>query len=220
VGPADQNNPTISGSVVVWLEGDSQSMAIRGLDLASGQALEVTSTPADGRSAYYPPALDGNIVVYAEVEGTPKIPAQYSHVIYAYDFRTGIRTMVGQARWLDSEYAVSGHRVAWSAGGVHVFDLTTGHDTLLLAGCYPTTLDIEGNLVVWADPLPGSDRHRLAGYDLAKGAAFLISDAPGDQAWPRLSGTTVVWMSFTFDDLANIALRQLTADLPPLSLLP
>ncbi|HLF25742.1 MAG TPA: hypothetical protein VJG32_05355 [Anaerolineae bacterium] len=215
VGPNDQASPSISGSVVVWEEADNQTRAIHGLDLASGQALEIIAAPVDGRSSYGPPAIDRNIVVYPEVIGSPKDATHYSHVIYAYNLETGARTKVAEVHWPISYYAVSGNRVAWAAGMVHVFDLSTGQDTEMPSQPYSSMVDIEGDMVVWSDSLPGESRNRLAGYDLARGVAFLVSDALGDQLMPRLSDATIVWVSNS-KGVSNIAMRKLSADLPRL----
>jgi len=213
VGPNDQTSPAISGSVVVWEEADNQTHAIRGLDLASGETLEIVSAPVDGRSSYGPPAIDGNIAVYPEVIGNPKDAANYSHVIYAYDLKTGARTKVADVNWPISYYAVSGNRVAWAAGMVHVFDLSAGEDTALPSQPYSTFVDIEGDQVVWSDSLPGESRNRLAGYDLTKGKLCVIYNEPGgDQLEPRLSGATVVWMSSHDNGVSNIAIQDIPED--------
>lgn len=216
VGPGDQNNPAVSGSVVVWQEvAEDQTSRIRGVDLASGQALEI-APPLTGTHAFYGrPAIDGPIVVYAEVHGNPKDVAHYSHVIYAYNLKTGVRTPVAQVNWPTSYYAVSGSRVAWAAGMVHVFDLTTGRDTPLPSQPYSSMVDIDGDVVVWSENVPGEARHRLAGYDLAGEVSFLISDAPSDQVGPSISGTTVVWISTPPDGVPNVAMCRLSRDLPP-----
>ncbi|HLF26436.1 MAG TPA: hypothetical protein VJG32_08870 [Anaerolineae bacterium] len=149
----------------MWQEADDQTHGIRGLDLDSGQALEIVSAPVDGQSTYGLPAIDGDIVVYSETHGRPG-RAGYSHIIYAYDLKTGVRTTVAEVNWPGSDYAVSGNRVAWAAGMVHVFDLSTGQDLALPAQPYSTFVDIEGDVVVWSDSLPGESRNRLAAYGL------------------------------------------------------
>ncbi|MGQ9804391.1 MAG: hypothetical protein ACUVSH_11260 [Anaerolineae bacterium] len=56
----------------MWQEVKDQGSAICSLDLASGQLLEV-APPLTGTHAFYgPPAIDGHIIVYAEVHGNPK----------------------------------------------------------------------------------------------------------------------------------------------------
>ena len=216
VGPNDQTSPSISGSVVVWEEADNQTRAIHGLDLASGEALEIASTPVDGHSSYGLPVIDGNIVVYEEMLGRPR-RAGYSDIIYAYNFKTGTRSKVAEVSWpgLGSYYAISGNRVAWAAGMMHVFDLFTGQDTELPSQPYSSMVDIEGDQVVWSDSLPGDNPDRLVGYDLSKEKLCIIYNEPdGDQVGPRLSGTTVVWMSSSRHEnyVSNIAIQDIPED--------
>lgn len=121
---------------------------------------------------------------------------------------------MAQVNWPTSYYAVSGSRVAWAAGMVHVFDLVSGQDTPLPAQPYSSMVDIDGDWVVWSDSLPGGNEHRLVGYDLARGEAFLVSDAPRDQLGPRISGMTVVWMSTSPEGVPNIAICTFPTALP------
>lgn len=212
-GSNDQTNPAVSGSKVVWVELNNETRSIQGIDLNAGPFV-VASAPVDGGSYYLAPAIDGDIVVYAEVKGNPKVPNTFSHVIYAYNLTTGTRITVGQGGEIGGQVAISGNRVAWASGSVHVFDLSTGQDMVVAGSCYYSTVDIDGNLVVW------SEGTRIVGYDLSNGSAWLVSDSSSDQWGPSLSGTTVVWLSFATDEFANIALQEITDNLPPLTLVP
>ena len=202
-GPNDQNTPAISGSKVVWVELNNETLSIKGIDLA-GAPFVVTSVPTDLNCYYSEPAIDGNIVAYGEVCGSWKIPDTFSHTIYAYDLSTRVRTKVGDGGSEGGQVAVSGSRIAWASGSIHVFDLSTGQDLIVAGGCYYFDVDIDGDLVVW------SEGRRIVGYDLASGSTLLIFDGSSDQDFPHVSNRTVVWSNCASGDThPNIAFRRL-----------
>jgi len=190
VGEADYINPSISGSRVIWLAYDSQTMAIKSIDLVTGKLFRVTEHKADGNFRYGSPVIDGDIVVWSEHSGSRKANP---HTIYAQNLATGRRVTVATVYRPLSNYDVSGRRVVWTGPWVTLFDLDSGQSRVLFKGMAQMPV-IDGELVLWSD---GRDHDHTAfdmfGYNLRADHPFLVNAAAGDQIMPALWGEQVAW---------------------------
>lgn len=91
---------------------------------------------------------------------------------------------------------VSGSHVAWVSTPdqvVHMYDLTTGADTVLDGSHQDDnrSLALAGGLLVWSDDRSGLPT--IYGYNLATGTQAPLSPSSGAQTLPATNGWFVVW---------------------------
>lgn len=180
--PASQSSADISGSLVVWQEPGANPL-ING-DLYGNYLGSNSKFPISTTGSVMPwPVTDGRFVIWREFDGV-----NHSS-LYKKDLQTGSSSLfqfTGGDPEIDAGIAVFG------ASGIAVRNLLTG-DSSTIPTQTPFSVSISGSLAVYSIISPGKSDYDLWGVYLQTGQQFLISEAPGDQLFPDVSGNFVVW---------------------------
>ncbi len=190
-----RGNPRVSGDYVVWVEGSEANWDIYGHNLETGQSFPVVTHP----SRQEHPAISENIVVWADRR---HITAQHdgSHYdVYGYDLAAKREFRITTETAAIGQPTISGNTVVWwrfanAAYQIISYDIATKQQRVLVdlgLNAPVGAVDIDGGLVVWSSK--GAGDVDVFGYDLARGQAFVVSRAIGEQSVPRISGQRVVW---------------------------
>jgi beta propeller repeat protein len=194
---ADQYNPAISGSVIVWEDsrdwGNGNGTRIYAYDLSTPAvpAHLISASP----HAAEKPAISGRTVVwqYWSESGENK----YS--VWSYDLDTGVQAKVDPAAGNQQNPSISGDRVVWQ-------DDRSGHSEIWMArpNSAPVNLTSDspanatnpstsGQYVAWLD-YRNAASVEVYGHDLLTGGPSLrITNDSVAQGRPTASGTRVVW---------------------------
>ena len=183
---ADQLDPAISGSYIVYTDGRNANKDIYLYDLVSKQETDLTSgTPND----QYLDDVDGSHVVYTNVgtEGSD---------IYLFDTTTSSSTPLTSG---GSQYspAVQGDSVVWasatsSSQRVMLANIKTWKDPIVIATA--TVLyspRVDGDWVVWEEV--DASYSQIHAYQISTGTSRQITTDASDHRRPDVSGDTVVW---------------------------
>jgi beta propeller repeat protein len=192
---ANQTEPEIDASYVVWSEQVGNYWQIMLYDLGSKQRQQLTNDMVDHVSPY----ISGDIAVWGEggrgranhlaamnVVTHKRIPLP-SEGAADWCLHSGLLVWVGETASLDS--------------AIVVYDFNTGDKTTIVKSLArsPST---DGHTIVWEDlQTSNSD---VYGYDVATGRQFPIAVAVADQRQPQVFGNLVVWQ----DDRATNAVNQ------------
>ncbi len=217
----------ISGNRVVWAEGSdpARRMDIFAHDLSTGETIPVCTN----RALQAWPAVSGNVVVWADRRNAGD---HDRWDLYGYDLAAGREFRITSRPEALGPPAIAGQTVAWWAEHdgsrrVLAYDLASGKQrTLADLGRDPgqVGVDVGGDLVVWSARRAATGDHDVYGYDLARGRAFIVSRAIGDQLQPRIAGRTVVWTDTRHrtlerddhnSDIYGATLRPGDAPVPP-----
>lgn len=189
----DHVHPSISGNVVIWLQGEpGNPNRLGGINYATGQPLTL---PVDQASQPY---LAGSSLVWLG--------------------ETNIETLATSVRFLDSETqksetlfrsrgarwpAISGNVVVWEDwrnynADIYGYDLLTREEfPIAVASGNQEAPNISGQIVVWCDGRNTDSLNQFGvyGYDLKTQDEFFI--AQGDQAVePKIASGFVIWGSW------------------------
>jgi TolB protein len=216
-----QNNPVISGSLVVWTDVSTNAAGATNfdvflLDLTTGALINLTNTP-DAQE--FLADVDGSTVVWTRTDVAD--PGD----IEAYDAQTStFSTVAASSNTVHfQQSAVHGHNVAFlrvstTAIDVELLDLSTGISM-------PITNDaaVQGrprvgdDVVVYEDYSNGNPD--IQAYRISTGAHFPIATGLSNQITPDIDGHTVVWVEesgsvdqiFAFDLLTGNTTQLTTA---------
>jgi beta propeller repeat protein len=199
-----QHNPTVSGTVVVWMEFIDGDFAVRGKDLATGNTFLIDEPNATEIG----PVTDGKLVVWGDNRAG-------NYDVFARDLATGDeRTLVedpnnqGQSAlggnfvaWMDTRNSPSGVPPEFTNLDIYAVDLRSGQEfPVCTLGRDQLNPAVSGNIIVWQDhraEFPGfyPQWGRIYGYDVTTGREFLIAASSDgmDQVKPAISGNIVVW---------------------------
>ena len=187
----DRSVPAVSGRRVVWLEQQADSLAIRGVDLATGGAFTIAR--ADSAAEFFgAPQIDGTTVVYSHHRRLPQSAATPKATFAPSELYVqtigGTPLLIATTPALDVHYVVAGGRVLWSGGGqggVRAYDLATGQTQLLSDGL-ADQVALDGGLAAWYET--NASAPGIYGYDFAQHRSFLIEAAPAaDSPRPLLA---------------------------------
>ena len=215
-----QNNPLISGPLVVWTDastpaGGATNFDIFLLDLTTGVSTNLTNTPDQQE---FLPDVDGSIVVWTHTAAA--IPGD----IMAFDVATNTTaTIAASTSSVHFEQpSVHGNHVAFLrvdalTTDVSLFDLTTGTSTgVTNDAALQARPRVGDDVVVYEDYSTGNAD--IQAYRISTSAHFPIATGPSNQITPDVDGNTVIWVDhgsgtdqiFAFD-LSTSTSRQLTA---------
>ncbi|MHB1389976.1 MAG: hypothetical protein ACYCXF_01915 [Thermoleophilia bacterium] len=214
---ADQVNPAISGSRVVWQDfrnkasgcptaQNCQAADIFVKDLNGGAEQRLTTTP-NGLD----PDISGNLVTWRDWD-TGKI------VVYNLTDSTKINASTVGGTVQQVTPAISGNRVVWADyrnssdyGDIYMRDLATGADVAVALGdpllAKPQrdkrNPDIDGNIVVWEDWRNAFQDAQgwwhnpdIYAKDVVSGTVYPVCTNTDDQYSPVVSGTRVFWQDY------------------------
>ncbi len=208
-------DPTLAGGHLAWQDGPYTVL----MDLRTGRSRLV----GDGENAgsVASPALSNSGVVWEEAAGG----GQRSYV-YAFDFATGRRLLLGQADTLPTTPAVSGATAFWlSDGGIVGCGLAGGKPTVITeqAGV-GQFLMAAGSLVAWSQQGSAGAPFQITLHDRATGETTrlrLPGETPGAVFEPPiLASDTLAWLradrhgstaSITTYDVETLTEREVVA---------
>lgn len=181
----EQTDPAISYGIVIWLDKGDSDHDVYGYDTVS--QLDLTVIENDGVSQFEP-AISGTTAAYRENKEI------YIHPI------GGTASPVASAAGSRYEFAIDGSIVAWmemvDAPQIKVLDMDAGGSPLQITSGtnWHRNPAVSGRVIVW-DEDSGDGTYDIYGYNLddpATGAFPICIDA-GDQKYPAVSGSIVVW---------------------------
>jgi beta propeller repeat protein len=210
-GAADQRLPAISGPLVVWQDNRNGDWDIYGARLSGDQA-GAPFAIATGPGNQTTPAVSGNTVVWQNQTAT-------GWQIMSLNLTGGSPRMLSDVGTTNENPAIDGALVVWQsttptqtlqsrvgAASWDILGYNLGNDNHLTVANTPadeTNPAISGNVVVWqtyqsppaapqSAPL-GVGRWSVEGADVTGGAVFTVTDGPGDQINPAISGSEIVY---------------------------
>jgi beta propeller repeat protein len=194
-----QDNPTISGSNVVWTDA-STTAGLTNFDIGlynvgTGTTVNLTNTPNDQE---FLQNIDGNNVVWTHTAAG--IPGDIDLYNLATQTETVIANSSPSVRF--AEPAVSGSWVVFleitsNATEVVAYNIFSGVAVTLDAGdsaqkAHPR---VSGDFVVWEETSAGSED--IYGAQISTGNVFQIATGPDNQVTPDIDGNNVVWVDQT-----------------------
>jgi len=184
----NQENPSISGSIIVWQDDRSGNPDIYGYNLLTTQEFAICTNSA----GQYRPDISGHIVAYDDMRNG-------NWDIYYYDLDAQTEGPVVVDPGGSSNSAVSGTQVVWTdtrASNADIYYKDVGTGTGKAICTYMSTQtnpDISGNLVVWQDVRGGFNNFDIYGYDLNTSTEFQVTTNTSHQQNPAISGHRVVY---------------------------
>ncbi|MBE0428690.1 MAG: fibronectin type III domain-containing protein [Thermoleophilia bacterium] len=198
LAPSDssQIQPAVSGSRVVWSEGDAGNRDLYTKDLASGQAARLTDWPGEETN----PAIAGDWVVFVHNDqynlwGSPRV-----NDIWALDLSSGeLRRLTPAADGilqqapdisydpLDQEYRAVYSQTSGEMG-IRLYTFSSGQTRVISAKGYRPAID--GKRIVWESAFTSG---QVLLHDLATGITQQVSSGSGSVYVPDISGERIAW---------------------------
>ncbi|HEX6960424.1 MAG TPA: hypothetical protein VF175_01045, partial [Lacipirellula sp.] len=182
----------IAGDLVVWHETTGNPLVegnVYGTRLGSGVKFPISTT----NRVHGLPRTDGRFVVWNEFLSSN---ISQGSGIFMKDLETGASMQLYDR---GTSPAIDDGVVAFAArGGVAIRNLLTGQNMLLPTAniVQDGSVAISKNIVVFSQydsPLGSPFNLDLWGANIHTGEQFLISGGPGNQYWPDIHGSMVVW---------------------------
>ncbi len=197
VGDAKVAGPSVSDAgVVAWLALDSNGVAVKVWDRASGATAEAGRIPANRLSleTLGTPRVSGRRVVFPDLSADP---ARLSRMIF-FDMDTAQRLPVNDAFGGKAIFGFAQNRLAFAQGArLAVLDFTTNAVEAIPANLGPgqqvSGVGFDGMTVVWSTSPDASGTTAINGYDLARHLGYPIAKGQDANISPAVSGSTVVW---------------------------
>ena len=185
--PADQQNPSISGNIIVWEDWRNGS-DIYGYELSTNTEFVICGIEL---SFQFSPSISGDIVVWVD-------DRHGNGDIYCYDLSTSTEFPICTDLSWQSSPSISGDIVVWGDGrngnhDIYGYDLATSTEFPICTDLpeFRASPLISGDIVVWEDFRNGDSD--IYGYDLSTSTEFAICTDPAWQYSPSVSGDIVVW---------------------------
>ena len=190
-GNGDQVEPAVSDSYFVWTDAGR----LRAENRATGSVFNVSS----GSGTQSDPALCGSVVVWSD--------SQNNSDVYAKDLNGGSQIAVATSAAVEAYPACDGGRIVYMyspIGGqadIRVYDIASGQTAVVSNQPWNEWRPaISGNRVVWqAWPGQPDTTNGIQIYgttlnpDLSTGPDFVVTNDPGHQLAPTISGSIVAW---------------------------
>ena len=179
-------DPQGSGNTIVWIDTGGERRAPR--TTVAGR-----NTVTDERFAISADGVVREVAAWGPWVVWTTGPREAANV-WATDRRAGTRYQLSRA---GTGVAVDRKRVVWSGKAGKSDSVIVAWNQrsrrskeLCRVPAHARSLDIEGDLVVWAQDSGGGD---IWAYDFGRRRAFPVCDQDGKQARPVLVGRTVFW---------------------------
>ncbi|MHB9053343.1 MAG: hypothetical protein ACYC5F_05060 [Thermoleophilia bacterium] len=193
-GSYSQSQPAVSGTRVVWQDGDYFHSQIHMVDLNDGIDVPITSGPGTNLE----PAIDGDWVVWMHNEnynyGSPSI-----NILYAKNVVTGdLKTLdTGGNYRLEECPSISGSTVVWdeNGGGNHnayYFNLSDpqAQRQTVPGSDFAQDVKIDGNIIVWTK----YTTNEIFVHDLSTGITQQVSSGPAAyRVFSAVSAGHIIW---------------------------
>ncbi len=193
-GPADQVDPAVYGTTVVYADNTNGNWDICAYDLVTGVERHFISNTAD----QVQPSIEGSKVVFADLRNG-------NWDIYCYDLS------VNQLKRLTTNTAsqrspqIGAGRVVYQDRrngnwDIYMYTLATGNERRLTTSTYKQTAPQigRGRSVVFQDDRNGPSDIYL--YDLKSNLGKRVTDDPAPQTAPTIFGNEVVWSDARADE--------------------
>jgi beta propeller repeat protein len=196
IAPGNQRWPAAAGDVVVWLDDAEARPVIRANDLRTGSEWRLSR---EGALPVGPPAVGGQVVVWADHRGeTATTPWVEPHV-YAYDLGTRNDFILAPVPGRQAEPRTDGRLVVWTdyrddaeRGDIYGYDLSARREVpLIRQPAHQAQPAVSGQVVVWQD-WRGGEAQIYASH-LGSGEVWPLTPTPGPYERPLVSGDRVVW---------------------------
>jgi beta propeller repeat protein len=190
-GSGDQVEPAVSDSYFVWTD----TGRLKAKNRSTGAVTNVSS----GGGTQSDPALCGSVVVWSD--------SRNNSDVYAKNLATGSQTAVATSAAVEAYPACDGGRVVYmyapvgQQADIRVYDLASGQRGVVANQPWNEWRPaISGNRVVWqAWPSQPDTANGIQIYgttlnpDLTTGPGFVVTNGPGHQTAPTISGSRVAW---------------------------
>jgi beta propeller repeat protein len=199
---ADQRNPAVSGSVVVWEDHRNGNWDIYMKNLTTGLETRVSSSVADETN----PDIDGSRIVYQFGVGD----------ILLYEIGSGVTSTVVSASGEQSSPRVSNRWVVWQdhrsgSWDVYCYNLDTHAETLLTPTSIGYSPAVDGNQVVWLEENGGFAT--VVAYDLLTSTRTAISSGGSHPSRPDVGAGAVAYADWNPSDM-KVFFRPIASGTP------
>jgi len=196
---ANQINPAINGSIIVWQDYRNGNWDIYGYDLSTQTEFPICVNSADQIN----PDISGNIVVWEDHRYDSKYQGFY-YSIYGYKLSTRTEFLVYDMESYQRDPSIDGNFVVWEEYSFQGIDGSringyslSGHTKFLIWENEPLNYEVfyhpavSGSIVVWWASLGGiRDYDPVRSYDFYN-RTFLSNTDYGQR--PNISGSIVVY---------------------------
>lgn len=185
---ADQINPAISGTRVVWQDYRNSQWDIYLLDLADNSERNLTAGAAADQTN---PGISGSYVVWQD-------RSSGNWDIVLYNLTTATSTVIAATSADETSPVVKGNWVAWQSGpsgaqDIYLYNIITRATTRITTDPRDQINSALGDTrLVWEDYRNGLGD--IYAYDLITGVETRITDNVDNQTHPAIIGDTVVWV--------------------------
>jgi beta propeller repeat protein len=221
VAPGNQRWPAASGDLVVWLDDLESRPVIRANDLRSGQEWRLSR---EGALPVGPPAVSGQVAVWADQGGEAPTTSRAEPQVYAYDLGTRSGFSLSSAPGRQADPHLDGRLVVWTdyredaeRGDIYAYDLSTRREfPVIQHPAHQAQPAVSGQVVVWQDWRSGESQ--IYATHLASSETWPLTPVPGPYERPLVAGDRVVWTDRGSGTpqiaVYDLATRTLAAPLP------
>ena len=191
IHPARQEEPSISGNKIVWVDYRNGNADIYLWDPNNSEQAICTNP-----SGQYSPAISGDVLVWED--------ARAFGSIYMWSPLFGEKPVLSLGRH-PSKPSISGNIVVWQDERSvnpdiygRLIDINAGtvlkEFSICINPAFQENPSISADIVVWQDNRNGN--WDIYGYNIRTDKEFVICDNSFDQWYPSISGDVVVWEDF------------------------
>ena len=179
-----QQNPDVSGNIVVWEDKRNGNWDIYGYDLSTGAEFPISLGEYDQKW----PVVSGDMVLWTD---TGSSGCSEDCDIYGYNLSTGSGFSFFPERGGRMQPAIDDNIfIYWDRGKLQGYSLST-QNSFFVAEIPSSGYDISGEIVIWLDPYRAK---ALYGHNLSTKEDFPICDNGRIPYYPAIEGEIVVWV--------------------------
>ena len=213
---ADETEPAISGSWVVWLSNDGTTITLQARNVETSAPSTKVATISDSPSGR--PAISGDRALWAEGSVDASNVAHWR--LFTAELPDGNATLIAQGTGGLNGYTLAGNTAVYAAGSqLTVTNLENQRSQIIHADAQNPTTD--GRYVFWEDHsfdnATGGKRVDLVAFDLDTQSRFAMVSNVGQNTQPFLRNGVLVWQQSVADQPSQVKAASIKSILPSAS---